>query len=320
MRTALALSALSLALLGPGCFLSRGSGGEADVDGGPGSDGAAPFWTSCFDASQRGSDGDGCDFEFPCIGDGFCSSMTTRCVDGVLEHETTRAPDCWVSCDALQEGGGGAGDTCFFTAPCGVELDACCVETLLCEAGRVVATGDVVCDTDCEPSFCPGWAPPPPEGTLCTSDDDCDADRFESCLAEGERRPCGICTTPMRECDDDADCGGGRTCQELDPGCPRCDAGADPLDSRCAAPCTAAETDPCGPDARCGADGHCEPFSCASDEHACPANWRCSPTSPTADPHGCARLRCDDDADCDCGVCMSGLCRLGPGACIPPAA
>jgi hypothetical protein len=160
----------------------------------------------------------------------------------------------------------------------------------------------------------------------CESDDDCDADSV--CL-------------PI--------CGSSMMCQ------PRCTAESCPAgefcsdDGRCTpAPCDrddyACHADQvCAPD-HPGADGHgCAPASCSSDgftcpapaacneaigqdshgcnvprcderDEPCPSNFRCDPASEA--PDGCVALRCSGDADCDCGACAFGFCRVQPFQCF----
>ena len=62
-----------------------------------------------------------------------------------------------------------------------------------------------------------------------------------------------------------------------------------------------------------GSDLHgCNPAHC-DQGGSCPLNQRCDPTSATLDH--CVGLACRADADCDCGLCLSGFCQTQPGFC-----
>ncbi|MFT3770518.1 MAG: hypothetical protein QM820_34245 [Minicystis sp.] len=69
----------------------------------------------------------------------------------------------------------------------------------------------------------------------------------------------------------------------------------------------------CAP-SRTDADAHgCAPPNCA-EGYTCPANTRCDPESPY--PRGCVDVSCQTDADCDCGFCVGGWCKLGLSVCV----
>lgn len=56
-----------------------------------------------------------------------------------------------------------------------------------------------------------------------------------------------------------------------------------------------------------GGDAGCVLDPCQSDDE-CAVNERCDPDSSVARENGCARLACEVDSDCDCGVCLKGHC------------
>jgi hypothetical protein len=80
----------------------------------------------------------------------------------------------------------------------------------------------------------------------------------------------------------------------------------------CMPPCDA-------PDGQCPA-GHCAPGDPAANELGCvPPGCMdgavdcgvvssCDPTNPRRDAFGCARIACNADADCPCGVCEQDQC------------
>jgi hypothetical protein len=161
---------------------------------------------------------------------------------------------------------------------------------------------------------------PPPSGTGCHTNADCDATRFEMCYAPGASVGCPICVPPMRTCATDADCASTDYCDSyVDPCTPRtgfCNPSGDPTSTRCAPRCTATS---CGDGFTCGTDGRCTAISCMSG-YTCPAHMHCGDLAG-GDAHGCFRDSCSTDADCGCGAaCLMGGCYETLGACMPPAA
>ena len=174
---------------------------------------------------------------------------------------------------------------------------------------------------------------------------DAGGSQFASC--EGYSAHAGKARTTASQC-------GGEQCfaWDFEPGCPyppqcmgdfSCSAGEvcknDPcFHGTCVPACTGTS---CEVGLECAASGHCVPIACDAgyncgsgstcsvgsanaDQHgclaeqcsagyACPPNTRCDAGNP--DAHGCSVLSCTASSDCDCGVCMSGACRAGPGYC-----
>lgn len=200
----------------------------------------------------------------PCARDTACASGL--CVAGVCAHP-------------CPEAGCGVGRTCVFVDDARVCLGLCEKGDLDCDPGLACApepTGLLVCR-----GARPGGVP---EGSACTSDDDC-AVTSPVCRA-------GLC---HRLCDRDAECGAGRRCGETQSGLRLCvTVGAAPpmspceLDSVCDAGlceggrCFRACADDCGPSGRCedaarnpsAPDRRCVP-TCTPDAPACPEGTQC---------------------------------------------
>lgn len=303
-----ALVTLSLSLTG--CFDTHGRDDLVDAGPLPGDGG----WVirDCAEASFA-SEGAPCDFEGSCVGGGTdCGPPTTiQCIEGrvrILRPICTRAPvrDCMEYLSWSYPG-----DFCLEPEfmGCTIDVGGCCTRRIVC-VGSAIAD-ETVCVDDCGTEVCPGYAPPPPELPGCTSSLECEGGI--PCVPAGSPPGCGICREPVRECESDADCGVAGTCVETSAPC-----SCGGPDSACAPDCRTAESDPCGEGSRCGTDGHCRPISCL-DGHSCPANMRCTEDGPSPpDGHGCSRIACSVASDCDCGVCMDGLCQDGPGVCMPP--
>ncbi len=297
---------LSLLLL-TGCFRNHGAGG----DDAPGTDGGTGPWLTCYDADVFGAPGDPCDFDDACYGDGPCTGVTTRCIDGRVDVERMTAPGCPTSCDEFILARRPTGMPCEFAGTCTVAIDECCVGSFECDGGFVRQVGATACDSDCgETSVCEGWAPPPPEGVPCTADSDCDPAAFEYCLPPGVSPDCPVCTTDERTCASDADCPAGTHCAEYEPVCPPCD-GIAP--TACFENCVPGS---CPEGQTCVEGGGCVPLRCDTGAIDCEENFRCT----GAGDDGCARLACERDSDCDCGSCISGVCYDGPGVCREPSA
>jgi len=153
---------------------------------------------------------------------------------------------------------------------------------------------------------CPGYEPPSigSDAPLCRSDTDCSGSQ-QTCLMPRACQPVGVdAGAPTFECAKDEECAGGV-----------CIAGnsCSGQYSYCQPACTA---DSCPVDSTCGTDGHCKPNRC-EDGYACPENTRCDASTGG---HGCKRMACTEDAQCDCGPCLDGLCEGAFGRCIGPAA
>jgi len=305
------LHRLTLALLLlTGCFRNHGAGGD-DRDGGRAMDGGAGPWRDCYEADVFGREGDPCDFEGACFGDGPCTSSTNRCLDGRVDVQRTTDPTCPTSCADLEGLELTTTHRCEVDfGTCTLALDECCVGSFRCEGGFVRQVGATACDSDCgETGVCESWAPPPPEGVPCTADSDCDSAATEYCLPPGESPACPVCSPDERSCLSDADCPDGTHCAEYEPVCPPCDG---------IAPTTCFENCVPGgcPDGEtCTPGGGCTPLRCESGAVECPDNHRCT----GGGDDGCARLACERDSDCDCGSCISGLCYDGPGVCRRPS-
>lgn len=306
-RTGIAVVAGALALAG--CFDAHGL--ERDVDAGPPLGDGGAVVRDCGSAMWA-PEGAACDFDDVCRGfDGECGPPSTiQCVEGrirVLRPICTRALP--TNCDEYLRYGDVPGAFCLSSEfeGCTIREGDCCARRIACVDDAI--TDDTVCG-DCDPGFCPGYAPPPPELPGCTSSSDCES---FPCAPAGTPRGCGICREPVRACEDDAGCAPGQVCvEETDP----CSCGG--AGTACVMDCRTAESDPCGEEARCGASGACEVIDCGAG-WACPLNTRCHAASDGArDAHGCGRIACDAASDCDCGVCMDGVCQDGPGVCLPP--
>lgn len=129
----------------------------------------------------------------------------------------------------------------------------------------------------------------------CTSQQDCNAGTY--CRFPGDPQACGVPCFQDRQCESDDDCGDG-VCQEFTASC--CEEGT--LSSQCVAACTESS---CPDGTTCGGSGHCE---CTDD--GCGVNQACE--SVNGGLRSCMRRRCNDIADCDCGVCSDGLCTPPP--------
>lgn len=190
-------------------------------------------------------------------------------------------------------------------------------------------------------AFC--GSPPTSTDGLCLSSSDCaNAPAYRCVLPGNAMAVCGTCQNPQKTCALDGDCSPGGICVEYTPTCActagtstQCQAGCGasnpcPSGERCnassrceATPCTEDYT--CGDAQRCTpasalADAHgCEPLPCSSGGYICPENTRCIGEPSSSTDHGCRKLGCAVDADCDCGMCISGQCETGPGYCSPLA-
>jgi predicted small lipoprotein YifL len=155
---------------------------------------------------------------------------------------------------------------------------------------------------------CPGYVKPPfvppGSGADCRSGADCTGEEF--CWLPG-MTICGACPVPIDQCVTDEDCSGG-VCVE-DP--MFCDSCPQEPGTICIPRCTAGS---CLEGELCEeTTGHCVPVLC-TDGYSCPPNSRCGGEGE-GDGHRCVTLRCSVDTDCDCGVCIGGVCMDGPGAC-----
>ncbi len=150
----------------------------------------------------------------------------------------------------------------------------------------------------------------PPESE-CRTSAECTGDT--QCFGASDP-VCGICPLPMRDCENDGDCGTNEWCRA---GQPTCCGG---VDTTCEADCGPSGV-ACPDGEVCDEDtGHCERNSCLSLDFACPENHDCDPERPDADVTGCARRECNADAECDCGFCVTGTCESALGVCMfPPA-
>jgi hypothetical protein len=156
----------------------------------------------------------------------------------------------------------------------------------------------------------------------------CDAG--SSCGGDGRCQP-DPCTGSY-QCPADSSCAPTSSAQD-EHGCapPRCEDGfACPLDLVCRPtahadrhgcaplPCYDGWTCPEGTKCVVGssfADGHdCAPLDCV-DGYVCPPNSRCDPEAE-AYPNRCVPIPCDVDADCDCGFCIDGWCKLSLSVCV----
>lgn len=300
--------AIVTACLAVGCFDSHGDGDDAGTP--PGDGGAG--WTDCWSALSGATSGDPCSFEgvcgFPGCGDE--PSEQASCVDGRVRFITpicTRA--WWTSCDDfVAEGWGAEGDACDPSSfgVCSRDLGDCCFESISCDSGLVSM---LEACADCELAWCDDYVGPGPGSPTCTTSADCAGGA--PCVSTDAPPFCGICFPTPHECESSADCADGTVCVSE-----RFDCGCDgELGTACRAPCTA---DSCAEGFACTSEGTCEALSCRGG-FACPSNTDCTDvTSPGAivDEHGCVRRGCDFDTDCECGVCIEGVCRSGPGVCM----
>lgn len=294
------------AFLLAGCFDTHGRGGG---DAGPEGDGGVIRACSLARFAPEGAP---CDFAGSCDGGlGECGPPTTiQCVEGrirVLHPICIRAFPR--NCEEYLRWGA-PGDFCIeddFTG-CTLDESGCCSRRIDCVGNSVI--DETVCG-DCEPRSCPGYMPPPPVYPSCRSGSDCD-ESVGGCTPAGTPHACGVCREPVTDCLTDADCAIGDLCIEEE-GAP---CGCRGPDRVCAPDCRVVD-DACGPDEICDVAGRCRAPSC-TDGFACPSNMRCEREG--GDAHGCARVGCTVDSDCDCGLCMDGVCQDGPGECRPPVA
>ncbi len=168
-------------------------------------------------------------------------------------------------------------------------------------------------DLFARPAFDPTpGAPPiilPPDGP-CRTSSDC----FGGTSCVGASDPhCGICPTPVRECEDDSGCAGSDWCRASAPSC------CGGVDTQCVPSCVTQPSVCQGGEICDAATGRCENNSCLFLDFACPANHDCDPAAPNADTTGCVRRSCADDAACDCGFCVTGTCESQLGTCMLPA-
>lgn len=305
------LAALGVALATTGCFDAHGL--DRGGDGGTPPTDAGGVIRSC-DEARFAPEGAPCAFTGSCEGMPVpCGPSTSvTCVDGRIR---TLRPICTRAlprnCDEYLSWGLPPGDFCIdgeFEG-CTLELGDCCVRSIDCTGNVIV---DVTACADCDPGgVCPGYAPPPPAFPPCRSSDDCEGGI--GCTPPGAPQVCGACRIATRECEEDADCGPGGVCTTRELPC-----ACDQPDTVCAIDCRTAESDPCAAGERCASDGHCRAIPC-TESWECAPNTRCDPSVDAAtDAHGCARMTCESAADCDCGVCMDGICQDGPGVCMPP--
>lgn len=184
----------------------------------------------------------------------------------------------------------------------------------------------------------------------CHTTKDCSSSWYKCCTGTALASDCwgpGACPLPPTQCQylgnrvtcaNDSDCGDAGTCEKGQSGCPVC-----PF-SQCKypAPKCSQSPDSCGADARCQADGTCQPLRCDAG-YACADGSRCNVESTRADAHGCELIPCNDgwsceentrcvvpvsatshgcnalqcaaDTDCDCGYCVNGSCKANLGYC-----
>lgn len=273
---ALALgSALALA----GCPDAHMSGGDA---GSPPGDAGGTVIHDCLAAVSAAS-GAACDFSRTCFADGrTCdSSLTLRCVDGLLVIERDVTCDAGVLSDAGPppiDGGVCAPDEPSFGAGCRSDAD--------CATARW------------ERCIAPGENPGCGVCRIPTRDCETDAD-----CSPPDASP-GICHEFVDPC---STFGGGIACGP----------GGDPTSSICIPRCEAAG---CPEGQACASDGRCAPVRCGA-EYTCPAGTACASGAGVGDAHGCERLSCASDADCPCGTgCVEGACHPVLGVCEPPRA
>ncbi|HKU39363.1 MAG TPA: hypothetical protein VJR89_14495 [Polyangiales bacterium] len=87
----------------------------------------------------------------------------------------------------------------------------------------------------------------------------------------------------------------------------------------CAAPAVCTRAQPRTPVTPSG----CALVPCADPRHpGCEPNMRCQPELELEGSYGCARMKCQRDADCDCGACIvrtgsEGYCYDHVGICVP---
>lgn len=311
MRARLSL-VLSMLVLG-GCFGSH----SVDEDAGPPlPDGGV--WVDCYTALWSGREGQACSFDESC-GEITCGDEGGRellCLGGQLRFvERICTIAAWDRCETYLAGGGHPGDACNLESfgdcsrPAG---EPCCQRQITCDPTYRLVIDEVSCTDGCvPPELCEDYAPPPPEHPTCRSASECSGGF--PCVPVGTPPGCGICLPTVRECEGRFSCEPGYVCVEEPTPC-----GCEPeLSSFCRPVCS---EDGCLEGERCG--DVCEPIPC-SEGFGCPPNTYCpgpdeDPAGPV-DAHGCARIGCAIDADCECGVCIDGLCQSGPGICQPPA-
>ncbi len=167
---------------------------------------------------------------------------------------------------------------------------------------------DATDDADAmRPATCDDYMPV--EGMACTISGDCPPS-LPFCAPQGPGEICAARTCGV--------CGDSEGCFEGIPGgcgttvicVPRCNGDT-----------------PCAEGSRCVSDDDsgamaCEPIPCGEDGYVCPENYDCIREPGTFDngdalygDHFCIRRRCAFDDECDCGVCVDGQCRSGPGVC-----
>ncbi len=173
---------------------------------------------------------------------------------------------------------------------------------------------DAAADTLADARSCAPSQPANP----CRSSADCNAARFEGCVAPGENVGCGACFAAPHDCVTDADCapveGLARVCLRTFYPCADC-GGGDGFGTSCVPRC---ESVGCAPGTACGTDGRCAPIRCDAG-YSCPVGTTCETSG--GDGHGCVRASCTTDSDCPCGTgCVEGRCHESLGMCEPPRA
>lgn len=155
-----------------------------------------------------------------------------------------------------------------------------------------------------------GAGPCAPRSPGCRASADCDATRYEICLAPDASMACRRCVPSAQGCSSDADCDATDRCETYVDSC-ACD--TELTSTRCVPRCTTDGAWRCDEGQRCSNDGRCSPIPCTAG-YECPTETTCR--DGTGDGHGCVRNPCGFDGDCSCGAaCMMGFCYATLGTC-----
>jgi len=191
-----------------------------------------------------------------------------------------------------------SGGQCVQTVPTsGAAVCGACFPTVRECSSDAQCAAEQVCVT-LPPGNCQCMGPDMRCTAKCTADS---CDSAHVCGADGR--------CALKSCEQGYGCSGGTVCDPKR-------AGGD--GHGCAAPlCDLGETT-CGAEEVCDATAtsatHCRPKRCREGA-VCPKNLRCGAATDF-----CERLACKTDTDCDCGVCIQGVCREHPFVCwLPPA-